>query len=103
MSLSQIVAEKNQFEKLYYLNSACSSTARESERDRAPLAFLQRHSPFSSATRLSPAFSFSFSLSHDNKSKNYPIVLKFGTEIDFLYLRTEFVAPKNRFISNEDI
>ena len=46
---------------------------------------------------------FRFSLSDDNKSKNYPIILKFGTEIAFLYLRTEFVAQKNRFISNEDI
>ena len=34
MSLTQIVAEKNQFEKLYFLNSACLSNARESERER---------------------------------------------------------------------
>ena len=47
MSLSQIVADKNQFEKLYFLNSACSSRARESERDRAPLASLRRRSALS--------------------------------------------------------
>ena len=34
---------------------------------------------------------FAFSLSHDNKSKNYPIVLKFGTEVAFIYLQIEFI------------
>ena len=38
---------------------------------------------------------FAFSLSHDNKSKNYPIVLKFGTDVAFIYLQIEFVAQKN--------
>ena len=37
---------------------------------------------------------FAFSLSHDNKSKNYPIVLKFGTDVAFVYLQIEFVAQK---------
>ena len=31
------------------------------------------------------------------------MVLKFGTEIDFLYLRTEFLTGWNRFIITEDI
>ena len=37
---------------------------------------------------------FAFSLSHDNKSKNYPIVLKFGSDVAFIYLQIEFVAQK---------
>ena len=37
------------------------------------------------------------------KSKNYPIILKFGTDEAFIYIQIEFVAQKNRFISNEDI
>ena len=32
---------------------------------------------------------FAFSLSHDNKSKNYPIDLKFGTHVAFIYLQIE--------------
>ena len=44
-----------------------------------------------------------FSFSDDNRSKSQPIVLKFGTEIDLLYLRTEFVNGKNRFIMTENI
>ena len=46
---------------------------------------------------------FAFSLSHDNKSKNYPIVLKFGTDVAFIYLQIEFVAQKNRSITKKDI
>ena len=46
---------------------------------------------------------FSFSLSRNNKRKNYPIVLKFGTDVAFIYLQTEFVAQKNRFIMKKDI
>ena len=37
---------------------------------------------------------FAFSLSHDNKSKNYPIVPKFGTDVAFTFLQIEFVAQK---------
>ena len=46
---------------------------------------------------------FCFSLSDGNTSKNYPIVLKFDTEIAFLYRRAEFVAQEKRLISNEYI
>ena len=35
---------------------------------------------------------FAFSLSHANKSKNYPIVLKFGTDVAFIYLQIKLVA-----------
>ena len=44
---------------------------------------------------------FAFSLSHDNKSKNYLIVLKFGTDVDFIYLQVEFVAQQNRSITKK--
>ena len=44
-----------------------------------------------------------FSFSDDNRSKSQPIALKFGTEISFLYFRTEFVTRKNRFIMSKDI
>ena len=44
-----------------------------------------------------------FSLSHDSKSKHYPIVLKFGTDVAFIYLQIKFVAPKNRSITKKDI
>ena len=37
---------------------------------------------------------FVFLLSHDVKGKNYPIVLKFGTAVAFIYIRIEFVAQK---------
>ena len=37
---------------------------------------------------------FAISLSHHNKSKNYPIVLKFGTHLAFMYLKIEYVAQK---------
>ena len=33
-------------------------------------------------------------LSHDNKSKNYRIVLQFGTDVAFLYLQIVFVGQK---------
>ena len=46
---------------------------------------------------------FAFSLSHDTKNKNYPIVLKFGTDVTFIYLQIEFVAQKNRSITKKDI
>ena len=46
---------------------------------------------------------FAFSLSHDNNSKNYPIILKFGTDIAFIYLQIEFVAQKNRSFTKKDI
>ena len=42
-------------------------------------------------------------LSHDNKSKNYPIVLKFVTDVASIQLQIEFVAQKNRFITKKDI
>ena len=35
---------------------------------------------------------FEFSLSLDNKSKIYPIVLQFGTDVAFIYLQIVFVA-----------
>ena len=35
-------------------------------------------------------------MSHDNKSKNYPIVFKFGTDVAFIYHQIEFVAKKYR-------
>ena len=44
-----------------------------------------------------------FSLSHDNKSKNYPIALKFGTDVAFIYLQIEFVVQKNRSITKKVI
>ena len=44
---------------------------------------------------------FAFSLSHDRKSKNYPIVLKFGTDVAFIYLQMEFDAKKNRSITKK--
>ena len=31
---------------------------------------------------------------HDNKNKNYQIVLKFGTDLAFIYLKLEFVVQK---------
>ena len=34
-------------------------------------------------------------MSHNNKSKNYPIVLKFDTNVAFIYLQIEYVAQKN--------
>ena len=37
---------------------------------------------------------FGISLSLDNKSKIYPIVLQFGTDVAFIYLQIEFVAQK---------
>ena len=37
---------------------------------------------------------FAFLLSHNNKSKIYPIVLKFGTDVAFIYLQIEFVTQK---------
>ena len=40
-------------------------------------------------------------MSHDNKSKNYPIVLKFGTDVAFIDLQIEFVAQKNRSITKK--
>ena len=46
---------------------------------------------------------FAFSFSYDNKSKNYPIVLKFGTNVAFIYHQIEFVAQKNRTIKKKDI
>ena len=46
---------------------------------------------------------FPFLLSHDYKSKNYPIVLKFGTDVPFIYLQIEFVAQNNRSIKRNDI
>ena len=46
---------------------------------------------------------FAFLLSHDNKRKNYPIVLKFGTDVAFIYLQIEFAAQKNRSITKKDI
>ena len=46
---------------------------------------------------------FAFSWSHDNKSKNYPIVLKFGTDVAFIHLQDEFVAQKNRSITKKDM
>ena len=44
-----------------------------------------------------------FSFSDDNRSNSQPIALKFGTEIDFLYLRTEYVNAKSQFIMTKDI
>ena len=46
---------------------------------------------------------FAFLLSHDNTSKNYPIVLKSDTILAFIYLQIKFVAQKNRSITKEDI
>ena len=46
---------------------------------------------------------FAFSSSHDNKSKNYPIVLKFGIDVAVIYLMIDFVAQKNRSITKKDI
>ena len=43
-----------------------------------------------------------FSFSDDNRIKSQPMALQFGTEIDFLYLRTVFVTGKNWFIRTED-
>ena len=43
-----------------------------------------------------------FSFSDDNRIKSQAIVLKFGRQVDFLYLRTEFVPGKNRFITTKD-
>ena len=81
MSLSQVVAEKNQFEKLYFLNSACSSTARQSERDRAPVAFLWRRSPLSGGASPLSARNIFFSLDDDcGKSINY-FVCKFWEKL----------------------
>ena len=37
---------------------------------------------------------FALSLSHVNKSKNYPIILQFGTDVAFIYLKNEFAAQK---------
>ena len=45
---------------------------------------------------------FTFSSSHDNKCKNYPIVVKFGIDVAFIYLQIEFVAQKNRSITKKD-
>ena len=42
-----------------------------------------------------------FSLLLDNKSKNYPIVLKFGIDVVFAYLEIEFVDQKNWSITNK--
>ena len=42
-------------------------------------------------------------MSHDTESRNYPIVLKFGTDVAFIYLQIEFVAQKNRSITKKDI
>ena len=42
-----------------------------------------------------------FPLSHDDKSKNQPIVLKFVRNVAFLYLQTEFVAQRNRSITTK--
>ena len=42
-------------------------------------------------------------MSHDNKSKNYPIVLKLGTYVAFIYLQIESVAQKNRSIKKKKI
>ena len=44
-----------------------------------------------------------FSFSDDNRIKSQPMILKFATEIDFLYIRTVFVTGKNWFIMTEDI
>ena len=46
---------------------------------------------------------FAFLFAHDNKNNNYPIVLKFGTDVAFIYLLIEFVAQKNRSITKKDI
>ena len=48
---------------------------------------------------------YAFSLPHDNKSKNYPIVLKFGTDVAlaFIYLQIEVVAQKIRSITKKGI
>ena len=46
---------------------------------------------------------FAFLSSHDKKSKNYLIVLKFGTDVAFIYLQIEFVAQKNGSITEKDI
>ena len=42
------------------------------------------------------------SLSHDNNSKKYRIVLKFGTDVAFIYLQIEFVGQNNRSIRKKD-
>ena len=41
-------------------------------------------------------YKFAFTLSHDNKSKNYQIVMKFGTYVAFIYLifRSRLLAKK---------
>ena len=46
---------------------------------------------------------FAFSWSHDNKSKNYPIVLNFDTDVSYIYLHNEFVAQKNRSRTEKDL
>ena len=43
-----------------------------------------------------------FLLSDDNKSKNYPIVMKFDTDVAFIYRQIEFVQ-KNLSIMTKDI
>ena len=44
-----------------------------------------------------------FFMSHDNWSKNHLIVLKFGTDVAFIYRQIEFVAPKNWSITTKDM
>ena len=44
---------------------------------------------------------FAFSSTHDNKSKNYPIVLNFSIDVAFIYLQIEFVAQKYRSITKK--
>ena len=39
-------------------------------------------------------------MSHDNWSKNHLIVLKFSTDVAFIYHQIEFVAQKNRSITS---
>ena len=42
-------------------------------------------------------------MSHNNWSKNHLIVLKFGTDVAFIYRQIQFVGRKNRSITTKSI